>query len=100
MIEDLDNFPIIKKKKKTAKNELEENKTREKLAERVDLLSDLMKCGHACFSKKEWKDYNQELNIYWERLDLHLLPGEKDYDLNIRKTDLKKFLLAEEDNDY
>jgi hypothetical protein len=77
MIEDLDNFPIIKKKKKTAKNELEENKTREKLAERVDLLSDLMKCGHACFSKQEWKDYNQELNKYWERLDLHLLPGEK-----------------------
>ncbi len=100
MIEDLDNFPIIKKKKKTAKNELEENKTREKLAERVDLLSDLMKCGHACFSKQEWKDYNKEPNIYWERLDLHLLPGEKTYDLNIRKTDLKKFLLAEEDNDY
>jgi hypothetical protein len=99
MIEGLDNFPILKKQKKSEKNELKENKTRETLAERVDLLSDLLNCGSACFTKQEWKEYNQDLNKYWERLDLRLLPGETAYDLNIRKKDLLKFAEAQEENE-
>jgi hypothetical protein len=99
MIEELDDFPILKKKKRTAENELKEDKTREKLAERVDLLNDLMSFGRACFTRKEWKDYNKELNKYWERLDLRLLPGEKAYDLNIAKKDLMKFAEAQEENE-
>lgn len=99
MIKDLDEFPILKRKKRTVQNELEEDKTREKLAEKVDLLSDLMNCGYACFTKQEWKEYNKDLNKYWERLDLRLLPGEKAYDLNIRKKDLLKFAEAQEENE-